>query len=189
LHESTNAQVFINPNGEPISAVQVEITYNPDVVTVDSIKPGNFFTDIAPATILKQSIHSNSVEFVYSFPIDQNQYSSTESGSLADISFTAVGTGYNIMNIPVGVEATLVKNIYGEDVLSEVTAGLITVLKPCPGDFNQDQVVNVFDFMLLATNFLKTNPEPPEVDTNRDGIVNIFDFAVLAENFTKSCQI
>src|SRR5690606_38584400 len=53
-------------------------------------------------------------------------------------------------------------------------------------DINQDGIVNVFDFLILSNNFLKTNPDNPRADMNKDGIVNVFDFVILSNNFLKT---
>jgi|GEM_PF-2681413 len=47
-------------------------------------------------------------------------------------------------------------------------------------DFNNDNIVNVFDLSILASNWGKTGATKATGDTNGDGAVNIFDLSKLA---------
>ncbi len=49
------------------------------------------------------------------------------------------------------------------------------------GDANNDDLVNISDFSVLATGFYPAHDE--RADFNRDGLVNINDFSLLAVNF------
>lgn len=60
-----------------------------------------------------------------------------------------------------------------------------------PGDFNYDDVVNLNDLALLATNFGKSKSELPGLhfrdgDSNSDGVINLVDLAELATYFGQS---
>ncbi|MEM6750557.1 MAG: PEP-CTERM sorting domain-containing protein [Planctomycetota bacterium] len=52
-------------------------------------------------------------------------------------------------------------------------------------DFNQDGVVDLLDFDILAQNFGGAGT-PPTGDANDDGIVNLLDFDLLAQQFGQS---
>jgi len=57
------------------------------------------------------------------------------------------------------------------------------------GDANNDNLVNVSDFSLLATAFSKTSSEVGynvNADFNGDGIINVTDFSLLATNFSQT---
>jgi len=60
------------------------------------------------------------------------------------------------------------------------------------GDGNDDNLVNILDFSLLATSFGKLSSQVgfnPLVDFNDDDLVNILDFSLLATNFAKIGEV
>lgn len=54
-------------------------------------------------------------------------------------------------------------------------------------DINQDGIVDLTDYSLLATNFLSTTPSVPRADINSDGIVDLTDYSLLARQFLNIC--
>jgi hypothetical protein len=54
------------------------------------------------------------------------------------------------------------------------------------GDANQDGVVNLADFNILASNFGQSNRTFTQGDFNYDGTVNLADFNLLASRFGQS---
>ncbi|MBK8024992.1 MAG: hypothetical protein IPK19_27155 [Chloroflexi bacterium] len=72
-----------------------------------------------------------------------------------------------------------------------LTAGDNTVIVPelVSGDANQDNVVNINDFSMLAAAFGLTSDGPgfdARADFNADGVINISDFSLLASSFGQS---
>ena len=59
----------------------------------------------------------------------------------------------------------------------------------CVADINQDGVIDLSDYSLLAINFLKTNPSNIRADISNDGVVDISDFSVLQNNYLESCNL
>lgn len=54
-------------------------------------------------------------------------------------------------------------------------------------DINQDGIVDLTDYSLLASNFLSTSPTVPRADINTDGIVDLTDYSLLASQFLQQC--
>ncbi|MBK8027195.1 MAG: hypothetical protein IPK19_38850 [Chloroflexi bacterium] len=57
------------------------------------------------------------------------------------------------------------------------------------GDANDDNIVNISDFSLLASAFGKSEGQAgfdARADFNEDGVINIADFSLLASNFGQS---
>jgi hypothetical protein len=62
----------------------------------------------------------------------------------------------------------------------------ICLVKPCPGDVDGNDVVDVFDFASLAASFGKSVGDPdflPGADLDKNGTIDVFDFAILAADF------
>jgi hypothetical protein len=74
--------------------------------------------------------------------------------------------------------STLVKfNIGDANILS------IDSITSIPGDCNNDRVINLIDFSIMAFWYGKPNP-PACVDTNHDGRIDLVDFSILAFYWT-----
>ena len=63
----------------------------------------------------------------------------------------------------------------------------VTYTPPCPGDINQDGVVNTFDLGTLLSHFGQSVPVGTLGDVNNDGTVNTFDLGILLSHFGASC--
>lgn len=63
--------------------------------------------------------------------------------------------------------------------------GAFAVAVPLPGDATGDNVVNIADFAILASNFNRVPRGFDQGDFNYDGRVNIADFSVLASRFNQ----
>ena len=61
-----------------------------------------------------------------------------------------------------------------------------TALTAQLGDLNTDGVVDFTDFLLLSSNFEKSEAGPSDGDLDGDGRVEFSDYLLLAANFGKS---
>lgn len=64
------------------------------------------------------------------------------------------------------------------------TAGLVYVV--IPGDINNDDMVDIYDLILVASAFGSTADEAtynPNADINNDGTIDIYDLIIVASNF------
>ncbi len=60
------------------------------------------------------------------------------------------------------------------------------------GNANDDIIINISDFGILAVSYMKTEGEPgydARADFDRNGIINISDFGLLAVNYMEMCPI
>lgn len=55
-------------------------------------------------------------------------------------------------------------------------------------DINSDNIVDLSDYLVIATNFLKPTFSNPRADINSDNIVDLSDYLLLAIQFLKSCN-
>jgi len=58
----------------------------------------------------------------------------------------------------------------------------------CVADINEDRVVDLSDYSILAANFFRTHPSNSRADIDGDGIVDLSDYSILAANFLKTCN-
>lgn len=80
--------VNIQTNEEKITAVQLELSFDPKMITNVNIVPGTFFTN--PNVLLKE-IDSTNGRISYAIGIAPTGQTSTGTGIVANISFTPVG--------------------------------------------------------------------------------------------------
>jgi hypothetical protein len=52
------------------------------------------------------------------------------------------------------------------------------------GDFTGDQIVDVNDMIIFASNWLQTPQADPNCDINEDGKINFVDYSLMAQNWT-----
>lgn len=82
-------------------------------------------------------------------------------------------------------------------IISVVTAGFTLLGRKapalaataCEADVNQDTVVDLTDYSLLAADFFKTTPTSPRSDINQDGLVDLQDYSLMAANFFNTCTV
>ena len=59
------------------------------------------------------------------------------------------------------------------------------------GDINVDEIVDIFDIVIVAIAFDSSPPDPrynPNADINDDCIIDIFDITIIAINFSRKYQ-
>lgn len=63
----------------------------------------------------------------------------------------------------------------------------VTESPSCKSDINQDAVVDLQDYSILVTNFLKPEISNPRSDINKDSVVDLFDYSILIQSFLRTC--
>ena len=87
-----------------------------------------------------------------------------------------VVSDHTLMNIRRNVEITAPSTSVSMGALQE-------------GDANGDGIINIADFGILATSFMKSKGDgeyDPKADFDCNGIINIADFGLLAGNYMKA---
>lgn len=59
---------------------------------------------------------------------------------------------------------------------------------PCGSNLNNDTIVDISDYGILVSSFLKVPPPNPKADINKDGIVDIEDYTILANSYLMTCN-
>lgn len=104
-------------------------------------------------------------------------------GDLALVTFKAIGVGRSELKL----QNLTLSDSQAKAIASKTVDSSVTVKQPtAPWDVNKDGVVNIFDFVIVASAFGQTIPSPPpdpNPDVNGDGVVNIFDFVAVGAHF------
>jgi hypothetical protein len=127
--DNYSTDVLISTGDNKTTAVQLEISYDPKILTNVDIKPGAFFT--SPVVLLKK-IDTVNGRISYALGINPNQKAIAGSGTVATISFSTV-SGTTATQTPINFElktaATAVG--YAQSVLKQST-GVLFSISPTP---------------------------------------------------------
>lgn len=98
----------------------------------------------------------------------------------ATLNFTwnTEGVSYGYYTISATAEPVPNEAYYGDNNLTD---GVVHV--KIPGDVNGDDMVNVFDAILLCTNYGRPAQEFPDGDINGDGYINVLDAITIMSNW------
>jgi hypothetical protein len=119
--------------------------------------------------------------------IEQFDLTTTKSDSTAVCQCTVAPGTYDITAVS---EHTLI-NVKRDVVIStpSTAVNMGTLLE---GNANDDSIINISDFGILAVSYMKMEGEPgydARVDFDRNGIINLSDFGLLAVNYMKMSPI
>jgi len=131
-HTSGQFDVFVNPQGEAVSGVELVITYDPQRLHADDIVPGEFFTDVsntvgAPVEIIKDLSTSGRIYYAVAFPLGSH-YSSTDAKTVARVNFTSLTNGVSSVDFTItGNPKTVITDINAQNVLGDTFSGQVFV--------------------------------------------------------------
>lgn len=83
-----------------------------------------------------------------------------------------------------GIATYINYTISAETAESSLTNGTITVVHP--GDVNGDEIVDIFDLVLVANAYGSSKGDPsyiPNADINDDGTIDIFDLVLVSSHY------
>lgn len=128
--------VYLLPNGASVSSVELVISYDPAVIQILGVTPGNFFTDPSaqigsPVEIIKNIATPGRIHYAIGFPLGSN-YSSTTAGAVAMVSYKAlaVATDSPVTIETTGTPSSMVADINASNVLGSVNNSTVTITGP-----------------------------------------------------------
>ena len=83
----------------------------------------------------------------------------------------------------IGIRALAELNSEEYEVLGQSVLEIAPPENMLPGDIDRDGIVNFADFLILSSNFGKSEVGEQEGDLNEDGIIDFADFVILNANF------
>jgi thermitase len=172
-----------------VGSFRFDVTYDPSVVTVDSVILGDFLgsagrdvSEVGPDIDNEAGVTSYEA---YSSGADPG---ANGMGVLATINSNAVGLGSSPLQF-VEMQVT--------DTADELSAvgtrdGNVIVIAGCREDFNGDGVINIIDIQLVAARWNTAAGDPgsgydPFYDINDDGRINIVDIQRVAAKWNTTC--
>lgn len=122
--------VMIEPNGNKITGIQLDLSYDPKVITVTDITPGPFFPK---PTVLDKVIDTATGKVTLTVATSFGADPVTENGTVAVLSFKKIGEGNVVINV---LPSTLVTDSrYSQSVLNTSVSADIETL-PSLGSSN-----------------------------------------------------
>jgi cell division septation protein DedD len=124
IGEATTVNVFLNPNGANVSGVELVMSYDPNIISVTGIAPGEFFTGVAstvgqPVEIVKDLSVPGKIHYAIGFPLGSN-YSSSSANNVATISYQGKVAGTTTMDFVInGQPKTVVSDNQAQNQLSD----------------------------------------------------------------------
>jgi len=122
---SYSTDVLISTGSNKITAAQLEISYDPTVLTNVTIEPGPFFT--TPVVLLKK-IDTVNGKISYALSINPSQKPISGSGTVATVTFSTI-SGAAAMQTPINFEPkTAVTAVgYAQSVLKQANGVIFTL--------------------------------------------------------------
>lgn len=115
--------ILVEPNGNRVTGIQLDLSYDPKVITVVDITPGPFFPN---PTVLDKVIDAATGKVTITIATAMGADAITENGSVATLTFRKVGEGNVVIDI---LPSTLVTDSrYSQSVLDgSVSADIETL--------------------------------------------------------------
>jgi flagellar basal body-associated protein FliL len=125
---STNVEISSGSN--KTTAVQLELSYDPKVLTNVTVAPGTFFT--SPVVLLKK-IDTVNGRISYALGINPTQKAINGSGTVATITFSTL-SGTTVIQTPInfGLKTAATAVGYAQSVLKQTTGVLFTLPSKVP---------------------------------------------------------
>ena len=168
-----------------LAGFQFGISFNPAILEVVKVEEGTLLPDVGTTYWLEPKIDNANGTITGIVSVRTGEGGAAGSGTLATITFKAIGTGAGYIKL----QNVVLSNSKGQSVPVTPLDGSVTVVEPPaespPWDVNRDGKVDVLDMVLVADNLGKdiTTPVVPNPDVNGDGKVNVFDFVIVAQYF------
>lgn len=126
--------INVEPNGNKVTGVQLELSYDPKVITVTDIKPGSFFPK---PTVLDKVIDTAAGKAILTVGTSFGADAITDNGQVAILTFKKTGEGNVVINI---LPTSLVTDSrYRQSVLNSAVSADIETL-PSSGSSNTTAV-------------------------------------------------
>ena len=160
--------------GTHLTAIQLELLYDPAKLAINNVAIGNFL----PIQLSAPAVTSNMIKATLG--AEPNSGGKTDWGTVATITVTPTALGTQTLTFGPKTLATVTE--LSGNALSSVKDETMTVYNL--GDINFDKVINLLDYNQLVTDYGKSGYSP--ADLNWDSQVNLFDYNIFVTNYGKT---
>jgi WD40 repeat protein len=170
---------FSVKNISDLAGWQLEVAFNPDVLSVVEVKEVNFLKSGGGNTFFRKGDIDNTAGKITNLSAAiLGGGSVSGEGTLFSITFEAKAAGDGELQL----QSTQFSNLAGQIIPHEVDVYPVLVEgRPLVEDVNRDKVVNIQDLVLVASRFGQAGRS--NADVNGDRIVNIQDLVLVAAAF------
>ncbi len=167
---------------KPISTFKAILTFNPNIISVSDIKPGDIIKGLGNDADFNYKVDNMAGEVEIEFSTKNNKYVD-KSGEIAELVLS--GRMYGKTNI--GFKGSVVKDSKGNDTPCIFTPIGITVEKAKnPWDLNRDKKVDDKDLQIFNKAFGSQVGDPnyiPLADFNGDEVIDGKDLLIFAQHY------
>ena len=170
---------FTVKNVVDLAGWQLEVAFNPSVLSAVEVKEGDFLKSGSEGTFFQRGSIDNTVGKITGLNTAILGGSSISgAGTLFSITFEAKAAGEGQL----ALHKALLSTVSGQTIPHDLVIHPLVVESRSPtADVNQDNTVNIQDLVLVAARFGQTGPNT--ADVNADGAVNIQDLVLVAAAF------
>ncbi len=170
---------FSVKNISDLAGWQLEVAFNPDVLSVVEAKEADFLKSGGGGTFFQRGNTDNTAGKITNLSAALLGGGSVSGeGTLFSITFEAKAAGDGELQL----QSTQFSNLDGQIIPHEVDVYQVLVEeRPLVEDVNRDKVVNIQDLVLVASRFGQAGQS--NADVNGDRIVNIQDLVLVATAF------
>lgn len=187
-------------SGSDVWGWNVKLTFDPSVLQCVEVINGDLITTAKDPSARFTYTVNNAIGEVsvgaYFYYVTPPAFTTSGPGTLADVIFTAVGTGYS--NITLEKETVLQGYDIDNDLVYDIINGVIhpnnlghgNIMSTIQGDATFDKTVDVFDILKLK--YHRSGPPPgpggfnPDADVNQDGLIDVFDILIAKAHLGES---
>lgn len=175
--------LYIDTPDSNATGVDVEITYPPSILSIESVTNDDFF----PQVLAAPTFANGKITFTYGAAPDSGGVAG--SGIVATIAVKALKEGIATLGFGESTVATTI-GIETNDLLGVVPIDIIVNIL---GDIDNDHEVGLLDYNLFVANYglsAGTQDEPstmdPEADLDNSGSVNLLDYNLFLADYGKT---
>jgi hypothetical protein len=180
LNSDTSADIIVDTAGSSVTAVQVELTYDPSTISSPSITQGSFFTQ----KLTNPKIENGKITFAYAVKIDEK--SKTGKGVVATLKFKptkdnaqiSFGKGTMVASVD-SMDTNSLKSATGTTITTK--ADSVVAAPPVLQDIEKSPVTRSVDTNSAPTQKSKVTPETKtNTQTSQSRVFNEsgnFDYA------------
>jgi hypothetical protein len=178
LNQSFTLDINAHPSTDKITAVQLDLSYDPASVEITSVTP----TDYLPVVLEAPTIVSGHATLVVGAPVNSGGRDTW--GTVVKLNVKTKKLGPQIINfgdgcLVAGLNSSGERSYISSNILKSVTPIQLGVYNV--GDINFSKTIDLFDYNLFVKDWGVTTPTPANLD-GKNG-VDLYDYNLFVANY------